>query len=400
MKKRILAISTPILIIIQVFLIICLITTIKYSSKYLQRVLTHFDSNFNDFNYFPNRLITKSDNPFYYNYSIDNDLYNLPIKFHKNNKDYIETLQQFIEKTNTTSFIIVKNDNIIYEQYANGYSNKSINTSFSMSKSLISLLIGKAIEENYINSVTDPISKYIDEFKFLPIGENTIEDLLLMRSNIDYNENKFLWFGDDSLTYWYDDLRLLALNHTKLRKDSIKEFNYNNYHPLLLGLIIERTTNTSISKYFENTIWKPIGSIYDASWSLDSTTSGFEKMESGFNFIPIDFIKIGSLIINNGFWNNKQIINSDWIIKSTLFNAENNILEYQNTFLENRNINYNYMWYSLPNEANSYDIIAWGKSDQILYISPINQTIILRTGLNDGGIKNWEKILFNICNLE
>ena len=265
-----------------------------------------------------------------------------------------------------------------------------------MAKSVVSLLIGKAIEKGYIKSVKEPISNYITEFENKEIGKITIEDLLLMRSNIVYDEDKFLWFGDDTLTYWSDDLRKLALSHTDLTNKYNGKFHYNNYHPLLLGIILERSTGVSVSQFFEREIWQRIGAEYDASWSLDSDKSGFEKMESGINFHAVDFLKIGSMVLHDGNWNGKQVINKDWLIQSTLSEFPINNDDYENSFLSGKNIAYKYMWYTTPSEQSGYDIIAWGKSDQILYISPANDLVILRTGKTDGGVSNWVETIKDI----
>lgn len=74
-------------------------------------------------------------------------------------------------------------------------------------------------------------------------------------SEIIYEEDGFLWFGDDSLTYWHDDLRKLALEQISLTDKRQGKFHYNNYHPLLLGIILERSTGMSVSKFFEQEIW-------------------------------------------------------------------------------------------------------------------------------------------------
>ncbi|MDE6411736.1 MAG: beta-lactamase family protein, partial [Clostridia bacterium] len=236
------------------------------------------------------------------------------------------------------------------------------------------------------------ISDYIEEFKNAEIGKTTIEELLLMRSKIAYDEDKFLWFGDDSLSYWHDDLRKLVLSHKELTERYEGKFHYNNYHPLLLGIILERSTGVSISQFFEREIWQKIGAEHDASWSLDSV-GGFEKMESGINFCARDFVKIGSLVLHGGYWNGEQIINGDWLAQSTLCDFPIDESEYEDTFLEGRNIGYQYMWYSTPSNDSGYDIVAWGKSDQILYISPSSDTVILRTGKTDGGVSDWVKTL-------
>lgn len=203
-------------------------------------------------------------------------------------------------------------------------------------------------------------------------------------------------FGDDTLTYWHDDLRQLALNHTKLKDNKNGKFHYNNYHPLLLGIILERSTGQSVSQFFEREIWQKIGAENDASWSLDSDKSGFEKMESGINFISTDFLKIGSMVLHNGYFNGEQIISSDYLKKSTLCEFPLNADEYKGTFLADKNIGYTYMWYCTPSAHSGKDIIAWGKSDQILYISPENNMVVLRTGKTDGGVSNWVEAIKEI----
>ncbi len=391
-KKIIIGIFIPVTAILLAFLITCIVTMCAYSPTYLGRVLTHWDSSVTDYRIFPERIIEKSEKPYTYSKNINSSLGEITINYSSKQK----TLNEFIESTDTTSFLIVQNDEIVYEKYANGYNENSINTSFSMAKSVVSLLIGKAIEDGYINGVNQPISDYINEFKGLEIGKTTIEDLLLMRSDIVYNEDKFLWFGDDTLTYYHDNLRELALSHTNLTDKYNGNFHYNNYNPLLLGIILERSTGISVSEYFEREIWRKIGAENNASWSLDSEKFGFEKMESGINFRAVDFIKIGSMVLHGGLWNETQVINSEWLNLSTLcqFPIDNN--EYIGSFLDGKNIGYKYMWYCTPSAQGGCDVVAWGKSDQILYISPANNLVILRTGKTDGGVSNWVEIIKEI----
>jgi len=394
-KKIAIGILTPISVIIAAFLILCLVTICMYSPTFLGRVLTHWDSDVSDYKYFPERMIRRGENPYVYDENIDLTLSDMTVGYSGKEK----ALKEFVESTDTTSFIIVKDDKIIYEQYANGYDKNSVNTSFSMAKSVVSLLMGKAIEKGFIKSVNEPLENYIAEFAGKPIGKITLESLLSMRSPISYEENKFLWFGDDSLTYWYPDLRLLALTHTELTDKYEGNFHYNNYNPLLLGIVLERSTGVSVSEFFEREIWSKIGAEYDASWSLDSEESGFEKMESGINFRAVDFIKIGSMVLHGGFWNGTQIIDPDWLRLSTVCEFPKNYAEYANSFLSDKNIGYKYMWYSVPTDQGEPDIVAWGKSDQILYISPSSGTVILRTGKNDGGVENWAEVLKNIVSV-
>jgi len=384
-------ILSPVIALITAFFLLCVVTMSMFSPAYLGRILLHWDSSVGDYKIFPGRTIPKGDTPYVYEREEDSSVGEIVVHYANKQKP----LNSFVDSTKTTSFLIVKNDTIIYEKYANGYNETSVNTSFSMAKSVVSLLIGKAIEDGYIQNVQQPISDFIEEFQGEEIGKITIEELLLMRSDIDYDEDKFLWFGDDSLTYWHDDLRKLALSHTALKERGGK-FNYNNYHPLLLGIILERSTGMSVSEYFGREIWGKIGAEYDASWSLDHK-DGFEKMESGINFRAKDFLKIGSMVLHGGEWNGQRIVGSEWLNVSTLCEFPIDGSEYNGTFLENRNIGYKYMWYSTPSfDSSGYDIIAWGKSDQILYISPSSDIVILRTGKTDGGVSDWVTVLKNL----
>ncbi len=388
-KKVLIGVLTPVTALLLAFFILCVVTMAEYSPTYLGRVLTHFDSAVTDYRIFPARTIQKSERPYTYVKNINSSLGNLPVDCRNGQK----ALKKFIDDTDTASFIVVKNDEIVYERYSSGYDENSINTSFSMAKSIVSLLVGKAIEKGYITSIDDPIAKYIGEFAGAEIGKITIEELLTMRSAIEYDEDKFLWFGDDSLTYWHPDLRRLALSNINLTDKYNGKFHYNNYHPLLLGIILERCTGLSVSQFFEREIWQKIGAESDACWSLDSDKAGFEKMESGINFRAVDFIKIGSAVLHGGFWNGTQIFDPVWLKDSTLCEFPLDNSEYENSFLDGKNIGYKYMWYCTPSANSGYDTFAWGKSDQILYISPSDDTVILRTGKSDGGVSNWPEVL-------
>lgn len=391
-KKIVISVLTPITALILAFVVLCIVTIGMYSPAFLGRVLMHWDSGVTDYKVFPEKIIEKSQQSYRYAKDINTAFENLPVNY--GNKQ--TTLSEFVKITDTTSFIIVQNDAIVYEQYANGYDEHSTNTSFSMAKSVVSLLIGIAIDKGYIESVKEPIANYIEEFTDKEIGKTTVEQLLLMQSDIVYDEDKALWFGDDTLTYWHDNLRELALTHTALTDKYEGKFHYNNYHPLLLGIILERSTGVSVSQFFEREVWQKIGAEHDASWSLDSDKHGFEKMESGINFNAVDFVKIGSMILHGGYFNGVRIVNGDWLNKSTTCNFPLDDGKYKNTFLSGKNIGYKYMWYCTPSEQFGLDVIAWGKSDQIMLVSPANDVVILRTGKTDGGVDNWVATLQQI----
>jgi CubicO group peptidase (beta-lactamase class C family) len=232
------------------------------------------------------------------------------------------SFNELLVSTQTTAFLIIKDGQLIYENYFNGYKRDSINTSFSVAKSFISALVGIAIDEGLINSVDDSITKYIPELKYKDSRYSAIaiKNLLSMASGLRYVEEKTP-FGDDAKTYYDPNLRAVVLSAV-IEEEPGKTFHYNNYNYLLLGIILERATGMPVAKYMEERPWKPLGTEAPASWSLDSKASGFEKMESGINARAIDFAKFGELYLNNGSnWNGQQIISEKWVKTSTNANS-------------------------------------------------------------------------------
>ncbi|CAA9464257.1 MAG: Beta-lactamase class C-like and penicillin binding proteins (PBPs) superfamily [uncultured Rubrobacteraceae bacterium] len=193
-----------------------------------------------------------------------------------------EPLEEFMTETDTTAFLVIRDDALLYEGYFNGYDRESTQTSFSIAKSFLSALIGIAIKEGHIGSVDDPITKYVPELKQPGVDKITIRHLLTMPSGLEYSGEGSGGgpFGDDAKTYYDPNLRELALT-VEPEAEPGKRWEYNNYHPLLLGMILERATDRPVATYLSQKIWRPLGMEADGSWSLDSEASGFEKMESG-----------------------------------------------------------------------------------------------------------------------
>jgi CubicO group peptidase (beta-lactamase class C family) len=377
-------------IIVTIIILILFYSVIQFSPQYMLRILKYGESDVNDYKIFPSRVINKAEEPYFFEKKDTVDLNKLPIQYLYNNRDKSARLDELLERTGTTAFIVISNEKIVYEKYFNGYMRDSVNTSFSAAKSFVSLLVGMAIDDGYIDSVDEPITNYISELTGTDFELIAIKDLLQMRSPISYKEGN-LWFGDDAKTYYMPDLRGLAINNTSLTKKEGDSFHYNNYHPLLLGLILERSTGETVATYMEKKLWSRIGTEFDASWSLDSEKTGFEKMESGINARAIDFAKVGWLVLNNGVWQGEQIISKEWLQQS--FAKESlSFDEINHSFIKNQNTGYGYMWYSIEDGQGNYDVYALGKYGQLIYISPTHQTVIIRNGKEYGAVDWWPDI--------
>jgi CubicO group peptidase (beta-lactamase class C family) len=286
------------------------------------------------------------------------------------------SLEDYLEASGTTAFLVIHDDELLYERYFDGYDETSVQTSFSMAKSFASVRVGIAIEEGHIKSVNEPITNYIPELleKDKRFGSITIRHLLTMSSGIKYEEGGILpWSeeADDTKTYYATDLRELALQ-CQIEGKPGEYFEYNNYNPLLVGLILERATGMPVARYLQERLWKLMGMEADGSWSLDSRSSGFEKMESGVNARARDFGRFGMLFAKEGNWESRQLVSRGWVEESTRADATTD-----------PSLNYQYFWWvDTPDGKNHFS--ARGNYGQYIYVAPEKDLVIVRLGKEEG----------------
>jgi CubicO group peptidase (beta-lactamase class C family) len=286
-------------------------------------------------------------------------------------------LEELLRETDTLAFVVVHEDRLVRERYFDGATREALQTSFSAAKSFVSTLVGIAIDVGLIESVEDPVTDYLPELEERdPQFRNiTLRDLLTMSSGIRYREGGFPSLGDDTYTYYGVDLRDIALNRVRIEGPP-GLWQYNNYHPLLLGLVLERVTGTSVSDFMATRLWQPLGAEADATWNLDSERSGFEKLESGVNARPVDYARFGLLFLHNGEWNGRRIVSADWVRAATGAEPATDSAYYHG---------YRYFWWLDVDRPGRY--YAMGKYGQYIYIAPDADTVVVRVG-RDWGVDN------------
>ena len=307
------------------------------------------ESSVYDFQNSPNRTVQASPEPFFFRHGTAEDEDRVRTLLQSILK--IDDLDSFLADAGTQAFIVIQNDAILYERYFNGAKMDTIVTSFSVAKSFTSALVGIALAEGSIESVDDPVTKYIPELadRDSRFSNITLRHLLMMSSGLRFTESEhLLYFRDDALTYYYPELRDLALENTRIIEPPGRHFLYNDYNPQLLGLVLERTTGQNVSYYLQEKLWQPIGMEFDGSWSLDSKQSGFELMQAGINARAIDFAKFGRLYLKNGSWNGSQVVPAEWVAESTQEDRFIDRAAYYpqiDFFHENKNGYYKYFWW-------------------------------------------------------
>lgn len=342
-----------------------------------------------DYQKFPSYFFAPASHPFRFIQSADRSLDTLPLMVNKKRK----TLTEILEQSETTAFLVIKNDSIRYENYFNGYTRESINTTFSVAKSITSLMVGIALDEGKLSSLNDPITTYLTELRKMDTQYDkvTINSLLNMRSGIQFKDHDMPW-GDKPKAYYHPHLRERIMELPVVFEPGSK-FQYNSYNPIVAGMILEKITGRPAAMYFEEKIWNKLGMEFPGSWSMDSEESGMTKMESGINLRAVDFAKLGRLVLNKGNWNGNQIVSEKWMEESCTVLRENHVPEF------GEEIHYEKFWWLFSKDhERAYIISGWGHLGQFLYVFPESQTIIVRMGKDIGNVESWKKIFVTVEN--
>lgn len=239
-----------------------------------------------------------------------------PIHTSYNEAVATEELQNINNELGTVAFLIIKNDSIWYEDYAEGYDENSLTNSFSMAKSITTSLLGKAIEDGYIKDLEQPVSDFFPEFKNKIYSPLTVGDLASMSSGLDWDEDYYNPFSVTARAYFDEDIRKIA-RKMELEEEPGTKFEYLSGNTILLGMVIEIATGKTLSNYLSDSFWKPLGMKNDALWQLDSEESGMEKAYCCIASNARDFARFGKLYKDNGKWNDKQILDSVFVAKAT-----------------------------------------------------------------------------------
>ncbi|HFA50478.1 MAG TPA: class C beta-lactamase-related serine hydrolase [Bacteroidetes bacterium] len=371
------------------------IISVLYSScstnTYMGRFVKWRASDIEDYKKFPKYSFAASVAPYYFTAGFERDLDHIKVSKKKGQK---QPLLDILENSGTTAFIVLKNDTIIYEKYLNGYKRGSVNTSFSVAKSITSLVMAKAVDDRLINSADDLVIKYMpDLLQSDPMYSHLkISHLLNMKSGLQFKDHDLPW-GDKAKAYYCPRLRQ-RIKELPIKNKPGSKFKYNPYNPILAGMILERTSGVSPAQYFEQKIWNRLGMEYAGSWSMDSKESSMTKMESGLNIRAIDLAKLARLVLYKGNWNGNQVISENQLNDLFEISSEDRVKDFGNEIYYKK-----YWWIYSPDGQHASIISGWGHLGQYLFIFPKEKTIIIRMGKKTGKIESWGTVFKEIVAL-
>jgi len=285
-------------------------------------------------------------------------------------------LADFLKRTDTTGFIVIQDDKILFEEYYRGNRSDTLWMTFSASKAYVSALVGIALEEGLISDLNDPLTKYAPILKESGFDGATVDDALRMTTGARWNEFDISLTGD-----------LVHMGITVIRGASFDKwlatlprahppgtvFNYSSADTQALGSALVGAVGMSISEYLEQKLWSKMGMESDAYWVTDEV--GMEMALSGLNATLRDYARFGRLYLHEGNWNGEQLIPAEWVRKTTLM--ETDMLDFPGVDQTKESFISWYQWYAPLDRAGDYT--ALGSFGQFIYVDPEACVVMAKT---------------------
>ncbi|WP_426369373.1 serine hydrolase [Pseudocolwellia sp. HL-MZ7] len=299
------------------------------------------------------------------------------------NEQYSDAIE-YAEQINSSAFLIWQGGELILDKYWAPYSADNYTQTHSIHKSLLSMLVGIAIDEGKITSVDDYASKYIGEWVDQPLGQITVKNLLTMTSGLGEKKppNFFLF---SQFMRLLNDPDISAVAQSLPQKIAPgTEFEYINTNPQLLVDVIESATGQSYETYLQDKIWSKMAAKSGYLWMdrEDGTPHGYCCLISQ----PEDLLRIGLLVLNKGKINGEQVVPESWIEDATRPSADNpnyGYLMWRGTpYVKQRKYSATGPFTALHSEPYLADDVIFfdGFGGQRVYIVPSRELIIVRVG--------------------
>lgn len=276
------------------------------------------------------------------------------------------TLTSYMNNNKVQGVIVIQNNIIRLEKYAEGIDKQTLWTSFSVAKSVSSMLVGVALKEGNIESLEDPLKKYISELNGYDYGEVTVRQLLTMTSGIEWNEDYVDHNSDVAQMYLSpcentESHILTYMKPLKFTHEPGSTWNYSTGETDLVGILIQEATGKSLAEYLSEKIWKPFGMENCAYWLADEC-SNLNIGGSGLSASLRDFARLGTLMLRENQSNVNNIISKEWLKNATSILYEVN----------EQGGGYGYLWWRFKDGSYA----AFGIFGQMLYIDPSKNLVI------------------------
>jgi hypothetical protein len=299
-------------------------------------------------------------------------LLELPKSFQYEGNEF--STQNFLEDSWTTGLLVIQNDSLVNENYYLENTEATRNISWSMAKSVISALMGIAVEEGDIKNIEETVEVYVPELKGSAYEGVRIKDVLQMSTGVKFNEDYADFFSD--INRWGRGFaignsqdKFAASLERELEPGTVCHYVSINTH--VLGMVLKRATGKPITEYMQEKIYNPLGMEYDGYWLLDG--ENMEMVLGGLNLTLRDYAKLGTLFLNEGQFNGKQIVPKKWVDASVIPDGAH-VQPNEDSF------GYGYQWWIPLSDSGEY--MAMGVYGQYIYVNPSTKTVIVQLSAN------------------
>jgi len=288
-------------------------------------------------------------------------------------------LDEYMTRNPATGLLIARGDTILVERYQYARTDRDRFTSWSMAKTVTSMLIGIAIAEGRIRSVDDPAATYVPGLAGTEYGRTSLRDLLQMSSGVRFIEEYRP--GDDVTKLSRDTFVQLGgggvsavTPFNERTAPAGTRFYYASIETEVLGLVLTAAVGRPAAAYLEEKIWQPIGAEADASWIIDR--SGQEVTFCCFNAVLRDYARLGLLLAHDGSWRGRQIVPSAWIRDATTVRADQSHLQPRTA---TPFFGYGYQTWIFPGARRMFAFL--GVRGQAIYVDPASRLVLVTTAV-------------------
>jgi CubicO group peptidase (beta-lactamase class C family) len=281
----------------------------------------------------------------------------------------------FAFATHTDALLVAREGRIVFEDYRNRFDPEERHIGFSMSKTIIAMLVGQALARGEIQSLDDPATRYWPALEGGGYDGVTIRNLLEMRSGADIVERYD--FGENpSLAACIHDTAIV-LNRARFadfgmavgrREEPGASFNYATLDTAVLGRVLENATGIRLARLMTERLWQPLGAEHDAFWLADGPPGAGRALAGmGFNAALRDFARLGQLMLDDGMAGDMRVLPEGWVAQMTTMRPLDPA---------SPRPGYGFQTWQLGNEPGAFAAI--GLAGQYIYVHPASRTVIVK----------------------
>ena len=318
--------------------------------------------------------------------------------------NFLADASDYAVRYNRSALLIARNNEIWHEEYRYKRTPDMRFFGWSMTKSILGLLVGIAFDQKKLESLDDRIDKYVPQLVGHVFGDITLRNLLNMSSGIDICEsfcspnNGFERYGYSQIGYSPrrgidTDQRRGVMTFKWGRSDPQgKKFGYTDLNPVLMAWVLVSAYQLPLHLIAQQQLWQPMGAASDATWLTDAR--GFTFAGAGFSATLQDWARVGMLVANEGAVNGVQIVSKAWIDETSRHGEKDQASRF-NVARPNRGYR-NFFWH---HTANGSVLRMAGALSQSLLIDKKTKTILVQTGISDenGGDEMMSALFASAC---